>query len=406
MSRWVEQFKSHPFNADWELLSEVLSASLPDRGDVAPGVAQEHARLRKVIEYVRGVVDNLDPELLNPNYLGNLHSYVQQMVNEINAFLSNGNVAHLQNANSHADQLLTVSCQSPFAAFGSVKGNLTKAAIQYADTMDQHAISYANRTDQLLAVSTERLTQLAESMTSANNEVAKLDGRLATVETTVQGQLSTFNSTFQGSEISRAEKYDTWLGKFQEKVDGQFVEMAKKSGMALKVLEDFQSQAEKVLGTVIDTAQAGAYAKYATEERDNANLYRRAAIVLMVLAALVLFLPELTHALQAAITYTVDWQKALTRLPLSLILFAPALYLAKESNKHRINEVSNRRRQHILTTIGPYLALLDEKKADEIKAEVAKNLFTDSSSLEDKSADASNVLAQLSNLATLITKSK
>lgn len=55
-------------------------------------------------------------------------------------------------------------------------------------------------------------------------------------------------------------------------------------------------------------------------------------------------------------SYTVDWQKALYRLPFSLILFAPAVYLAKESSRHRNNEVLNRSRQHILTTIEPYLA--------------------------------------------------
>lgn len=241
-------------------------------------------------------------------------------------------------------------------------------------------------------------------MVAADEAVTKLDSRVDGVETTVQGQLSTFNSTFQGSENARAEKYDQWFVKFQEKTDNNFVDMVKKTDATLEVLDDYQERAEKVLGTVIDTAQAGAYAKYASEEKQSANTYRRAAILLMAVAALVLFLPELAHALKAATEYSVDWQKALARLPFSLILFAPALYLAKESSKHRLNEVSNRRRQHILRTIGPYLALLDDQKAQEIKSEVAKSIFADMAPVEDKSTDTANLLAQLSNLVSAVTK--
>jgi hypothetical protein len=122
---------------------------------------------------------------------------------------------------------------------------------------------------------------------------------------------------------------------------------------------------------------------------------------------MVLFLPELWHLGQVVGGYTVDWQKALYRLPFSLVLFAPAVNLAKESSRHRNNEVLNRRRQHILTTIEPYLALLDPKKAEEVKTEVARSLFSDAmGTAAEKDEDTSNILAQLSNLATTLLKQK
>ena len=88
-------------------------------------------------------------------------------------------------------------------------------------------------------------------------------------------------------------------------------------------------------------------------------------------------------------------------------MFAPAVYLAKESSRHRNNEVLNRRRQHILTTIEPYLALLDPKKAEEVKTEVARSLFSDAMGASgEKDEDASNMLAQLSNLVATVLKQK
>lgn len=97
--------------------------------------------------------------------------------------------------------------------------------------------------------------------------------------------------------------------------------------------------------------------------------------------------------------YVFDWKKALARIPFSAAILIPAFYLAKESNKHRTVEFSNRRRELILSTIDPYLTLLDKTKADEIKAEIAKGIFSEGTPSEDTSPiDISNLVSQLANL--------
>lgn len=407
MSRWIDQFKNHPFHADWTRLTELVSTPLPNEQATTVTVAQEYARLCKVVQYVRGVIENLDPELLQNSYLSNLHSYVQQTLNELSAFNSNGNLSHLHNANGNADQFMTLSLQAPFSGLGITKANLTKTATAYAEALDRHAVAYATRTDDLVETSTQKLKQIDERLVSSNEELTKLEGRVEGVETTVQGQLSTFNSTFQASENTRATNFDNWFGKFKDKAVEDYKKLTEQNATGLLAMQSYQDDAERVLGTVIDTAQAGAYAKYANEEKVSANWYRRMAIGSMVAAALVMFAPEFISWLQQSATYTVDWQRALYRLPFSLILFAPALYLAKESGRHRTNEVLNRRRQHILTTIGPYLALLPKDKADAIKADVAKNIFSESlQHPEDKSPDAGAIAMQVSQLFSSLAKSK
>jgi len=407
MSRWIDQFKNHPFHADWARLTELVSTPLPNEQATTVTVAQEYARLCKVIQYVRGVMENLDPELLPNSYLNNLHSYVQQTINELSAFNSNGNLSHLHNANGNADQFMALSLQAPFSPLGITKANLTKTATAYAEALDRHAVAYAKRTDDLVENSAQKLKQIDDRLANSNEELTKLEGRVAGVETTVQSQLSTFNSTFQASESTRATNFDTWFGKFQDKAVEDYTKLTEQNAAGLLAMQSYQDDAETVLGTVIDTAQAGAYAKYANEEKVSANWYRRMAISSMAAAALVMFAPEAISWLQQAATYTIDWKRALYRLPFSLILFAPALYLAKESSRHRTNEVLNRRRQHILTTIGPYLALLPKDKADAIKADVAKNIFSESlQPLEDKAPDAGAIAMQVSQLFSSLAKSK
>ncbi|WP_460890981.1 hypothetical protein, partial [Ramlibacter alkalitolerans] len=190
-----------------------------------------------------------------------LQSYAQQVVGELTAFGSNGQIRHLQSANGHADQLLVIACQSPFAALGGAGSSVTGAAVAYAEAIDRHAVSYASRTDALVADSAKRLELVEGRIGASSEEIAKLDGRVATVETTVQAQLSTFNSTFQASESARAAAFDSWLGKFQEKAVSDYGKLTEQNAAGLLAMQSFQDDAEKVLGAVIDTAQAGAYAK-------------------------------------------------------------------------------------------------------------------------------------------------
>lgn len=131
----------------------------------------------------------------------------------------------------------------------------------------------------------------------------------------------------------------------------------------------------------------------------------------MAAAALVLFLPEVLNAAKVAAelaaSYTFDWKAALYRLPFSLVLFTPAVYLARESSRHRTNEVVNRRRQHILTTIGPYLALMDAKKKEEVLSDVAKSIFSEHTPIsDDKAAETTNLIAQLTAFAGTLLKGK
>jgi hypothetical protein len=403
MSRWTEAFTSHPFHADWANIARALEQGvLPEGVDLA--AAQELARLRKLFAHLSASLENIDPELANPSLLGNLHGSVQGMLGEINSYFANGNIGHLRNANNNADGFASYFVQNVIPTVPSTKESAGKLVRAYQDSLEKHISAFASKLDGLAKSNEGLITGNVKRVELANEAVGKLEDRIVGMETQLPTQLSGYNTTFHASEAQRAERFEKWWELHQQKFDDQFTSSASKAGATIDVLFKYQEQAETVLGTVIDTAQAGAYAKYASEEKQSANLYRRLAILMMAGAALVLFLPEVANAIKQA-DYSLDWQKALVRLPFSLILFAPALYLAKESSRHRTNEVTNRRRQHILTTIGPYLALLDSKKAEEIKAEVAKNIFSDNlAAFEDKSADAGNLLAQLTNLAAALKR--
>ena len=131
----------------------------------------------------------------------------------------------------------------------------------------------------------------------------------------------------------------------------------------MEALSKFHDDAEKVFGVVINTFQAGAYSSYANREKRTANWLRGLAILLMITGVSILVGPELMHIFKDVSTYSFDWRNAIGRGFFAAVLFIPGFYLAKESSRHRNNEIINRRRELILSTIDPYLALLDRNRS-------------------------------------------
>lgn len=399
MSRWTEAFKGHAFHKQLEdaqryLVETTYPANAPTQGH------DELARLRKLLAFVDASVKGIDPDLANPTLLGNLQGPIQGVQNELVNFYGNSNIGHLQTANSHADNMISIIASQACIPFGAEGAAVQESASAYQAWLDKSVADVRLELETLLRNAKEDFAEFKRAEKGVSERIDRMEKRLTDMDSQMSAQLNGYSTSFQASENARGERFEKWMQGYDGKLDDAFVAYTKKAGVATQAIDQLQLQAGKVLGSVVDTSQAGAYATYATEEKKSANQYRRFAILLMALAAIVLFVPEIIQAVHSDLPYSVDWKKALPRLPFSLVLFAPALYLAKESSRHRTNEITNRRRQHILTTIGPYLALLPEAKAEEIKAEVAKSIFSEGGpAAEDKTSDTSNLLAQLANLA-------
>ena len=62
MSRWVNEFNTHPFQSEWNALNVELEQSSVDDQTVITSV-QELARLKRVVAYIDTILSSIDPEL-------------------------------------------------------------------------------------------------------------------------------------------------------------------------------------------------------------------------------------------------------------------------------------------------------------------------------------------------------
>lgn len=106
MSKWTTEFENHPFQQTWAALKEEANVITLDDETVETDVT-EVARFRKVIAYLSGLIEKIDPELTPSSTWTNCNAQATKCLAEVHSFNSNRNIAHITNANNHADNLLT-----------------------------------------------------------------------------------------------------------------------------------------------------------------------------------------------------------------------------------------------------------------------------------------------------------
>ncbi len=106
MSRWQTEFEQHPFQEKWRVLLEEVPSLTVDDQTVLTAV-QELARVKKVVEYLKEAIASVDVELVPKSIWDSFNSQCSPCLQEVASFKSNRNIAHLQNANQHLDNLLS-----------------------------------------------------------------------------------------------------------------------------------------------------------------------------------------------------------------------------------------------------------------------------------------------------------
>ena len=111
MSRWDERYSE--FQTAWKQVKEIggglITTELTEANQFA-----EIARLKRVIEYVDGVQEAGLKDLMPLNVITGARDASNNIVGQINAYNSNPNIVHLQEANNQLDYILSVIC--PFVA--------------------------------------------------------------------------------------------------------------------------------------------------------------------------------------------------------------------------------------------------------------------------------------------------
>lgn len=135
-------------------------------------------------------------------------------------------------------------------------------------------------------------------------------------------------------------------------------------------LRSKEDEIHRLVELMAGKSMSGSYLESSIIEAQHADNTRMFALGLMLCIVLII-----GFSFGYANFEQFDWKTAAFRLFYSLAISIPAIYLARESTKHRIQQYLYRSTALELQALPPYTASLPEKEQHQLKVEMAKRIF-------------------------------
>lgn len=204
MSRWIEAYENHPFHAIWKSIKAQSAAiDLPKTADET--MVMEFARFQKVIAFVDSLLETIDPELIVLTTFDSLSQWATNCKTELNNFASNNVLGHLQNANSHLDNIIhTIRHITSFPKNG--KTAFTSAVKAYTDTIEQ-----ALQDIDLPAVkdASEKIFELKEQLLDGSEDEDSVDVQMQELLQKSKAEYDKINAFYNETLIDEAPQEST-----------------------------------------------------------------------------------------------------------------------------------------------------------------------------------------------------
>ena len=198
MSRWADSFNNLAIHKTIENAFVALDF---DTSKLESTVAAEHRRLVKAFEFLKTILDGMNPELSPDAQLNNLANHLNgHVVGQIQNFASNKNVQHLKNAN---DQF-TPQIGTIFQLVGLSKPAESRKAIRGVEAAYDNFCKAVEKTKDEFA---ETAKEKASEISDLETRTIELSSSLESLRQTTEGQISTWQTEFTEAQTTRAEEH-------------------------------------------------------------------------------------------------------------------------------------------------------------------------------------------------------
>lgn len=418
-SQYSIAFNEHPVHENLKQLKQQV-ADLPDELLEA---AREHdapvllPRLEPALEFVGALLASADTALVTTQMLDELNEAVQQISSALTPFKDNTDFEQLPTIQSGVEALLNRSLRMAPAIGVWAKTDARKAAAQLGEASSEKTRQLQQQASDLqgqLSQLKEQADQASDSMkTTAEERVKELAGQLDTLKTEaeaerarVQQAIDSFETQFKSEQEARDTRFEEIKQELATKAE-EAIEAFKTSGneaqseakteadTAVANLEhkskevmDFLSEKKQEAIDMVDTAAtsttAGAFKTEAEEQKEEADQWRRNAIIGGAVAVLV--------ALAAVVLAVGEWGGGtaliVAKVTAVTLLLGIAGYAAEQSGQHRRREQRARRLYMQMVAFKPFSEPLPEAEKNTVRKEFIERMFVGDAAEDHKGDDA------------------
>ena len=425
MSTWIDRVRSHPLWQNLAILGPAIDQAFTREGIDAATFDGLH-RLKTVLAFIGQRLEGADPNLIQLGPMDNINVQVQAATTSVQTFISDGNPAHITNANQNGDSAL---------------GNLALLNVPYVTTdfvalreaVESYRAAIERNIDSLNNTFTQTRTEiegLRTRLTELTNEVTNEKQRLSVLTSEHQSQFSQAqevrNQAHATDQAARQEKFLAMMTDYSAKLsdrtaaDGKQRETLLKQHEAdlnrlsqeyrdsadriLKHIETREKEVENLVGVIGSLGVTSGYQKTAKQAKWIARLWQAialAAIYDMSRIAFKEFLPLLKEGF--------TWEGFAARLVVFIPLSFLAWYAITQADRQQQIERRNQKLALELEAIGPFLASLPKEKQEEFKYKMGERSFGTSVDMIDDKAIHSpsstwDMVEKSKELPELVTK--
>jgi hypothetical protein len=329
-----------------------------------------------VFSYINQRVKLTIPDLVQQAELDALSEELNGGISQINSFLGNDNVGHLNNATNNLNAAINRIRNFPIpvakadfnfsrkiADFEKIAKSKYKSLEKEKDGLKSEIENFKTN----LSIKETEIRRLLKLIEGKESEIQNLN---ATFQTDFKNIKSEQNQSFSNDKKSYRLEIDKVKQSFRNEIDVLKSSIDADTTTTIIQLNTKLEEAKKLVNLIGNVGITGNYQNIANNHKESANFWRVIAIVFMSVFSVLLVWTIIDLSSDGFV-----WTKSLIRLVAAAALSYPATYAARESSKHRKLETINRNAELELASINPFIEDLTDDKKQIIKEKLVEKYF-------------------------------
>jgi phage-related protein len=338
-------------------------------------------RFESVLAYATVVLEATDADLVSEAAADEIRAALYRISTDATSVPAN--------ADSWSEAVLDGLAKLPVSRGREVEQAVKDAAATFQRSSQQRLAAVSddvtttkNAVEELKTSIEERRAELASTIEDRKNEIKT---EIESLETGFHAKLTEFEAQVAAERSALSELRSTHTSEHEEAEEQRRAAAKERLETAEKELARFQAEAKQeveervaeirrmenesaqLVGAIGLAGTAERYGEEVTEQKNVANNWRRATVLLALLAVAGVILAA-TEKHPAAETFA-------GKLTLSLILGGIAAYAARQSSYHRKREQRARDLQLELTAFSPFIEPLSAEQQEEERVIMTRKTF-------------------------------
>lgn len=363
MTNYADTVTKHAVWSTAEQVKSELGEEYPDSAAARDAVARARFLLSTLEERRGG-----EPFHYTAGSLDKVNTHLSSLVQALTQL--RGNDGHAPQVHQEINGALAAMASWPAAKSPRLTQPVRDAADEHISQLEGQAARAAEAITANEAATQAKLEELTVKYDELAKEHQELLAQIRATDDSATTAIDALSAKFDAAKTA----WDETAERQRDALTRENTEHREKWNAAatteLEGIKGIAHEAGVVAGAVAEKQIADHYKDYADEQRLAANRWNIVTVV--VLVALTGGIAWALHGLSA-----VTWQASALRFGVTLTVLAVAGYCGAQVAGHRREERKARRIQHGLSSIGAFMATVDDDRRNAVRSVIATQLFED-----------------------------